>query len=125
MTFWTFAALHAKTGHELAVPSSPNPASVSVFWLCDEARHFRGMELALNGVHCRANNCFDINGTPHLGEQMNAEPLPHMGRNRMVSVFPSARNPDTTWAATIEHHVLYLMSASLVSRAVGIFTSMM
>jgi len=29
------------------------------------------MELALNGVNCRANNCFDINDAPYLGEQMN------------------------------------------------------
>ena len=44
-----------------------------VFWLCDEAKHFRRMELALNGVDWRANNCFDLNRVPHLGEQMNAE----------------------------------------------------
>jgi hypothetical protein len=48
-----------------------------------------------------------------------------MGRNWMVNVFPSARNPDALWAATIEHHVVYLMSAFLASRAVGILTSIM
>ena len=42
-----------------------------------EGKHFRGMELALNGVNCGANNCFDINGVPYLGEQMNAgQPRP-------------------------------------------------
>ena len=46
------------------------------------------MELALNGVDCRANSCFDLRRVPHLGEQMNAEQPPYpetrasLGRRR-------------------------------------------
>jgi hypothetical protein len=46
---------------------------LSVIWLCDEAKHFRDMELALNGLDCRANSSFDLRRVPHLGAQMNAE----------------------------------------------------
>ena len=63
---------------------------VSVIWLCDEAKHFRGMELAFNGVDCRAINCFDLTRVPHLGEQMNAE-QPPIGRNTGFSCPPKAR----------------------------------
>lgn len=81
----------------------PNPALVSVIWLCDEAKHFRGMELALNGVNCRANNCFDINGVPHLGKQMNAGQHRPWAETGWSASFRARRNPDATWAATIEH----------------------
>lgn len=71
--------------HPYAVHRLPQPLLI---WFLPEAKHFRGMELALNGVNCWANNCFDVNGAPHLGEQMAGQPP--MGRNRMVSVFPRA-----------------------------------
>jgi hypothetical protein len=56
---------------------------------------------------------------------MNAGHPAHGPKQDGQGSFQSVRNPDTTWAATMEHPVLYLMSASLVSRAVGIFTSRM
>jgi hypothetical protein len=58
---------------------------LSVIWLCDEAKHFRGMELALNGVDCRANSCFDLRCVPHLGGEMNAEQLPIGPKHRRSS----------------------------------------
>jgi hypothetical protein len=101
-----------------SLDSSPN---VDTF---DSYCHLATTELALNGVHCRANNCFDINGVPHLAEQMNARQPAHEPKQ-------DGQCLSRAWGILIRHGAhdraprAYLMSASLVSRALAVFTFMM